>query len=85
MNDPKRSTRRTILQGSLAVALLAAAPPGVRAQQKAAKSLVQYLDKPKGDQRCDRCVQWLPPDSCKLVAGPISAQGWCALFAIKPK
>ncbi len=87
MNNPglDPSTRRAILQGGIAIALLAAAPPVVRAQQKAAKPLVQYVDKPKGDQRCDRCLQWLPPDSCKLVAGQISAQGWCALFAVKPK
>ena len=79
------STRRAILQGTLAVALLAAAPPGTRAQQKAEKSIVQYEDKPKGEQQCDRCVQFLPPDPCKLVAGQISPQGWCALFLAKPK
>jgi hypothetical protein len=45
------STRRAILQGTLAIALLAAAPPGARAQQKAEKLLVQYEDKPKGEQQ----------------------------------
>jgi hypothetical protein len=46
---------------------------------------VQYEDKPKGEQRCDRCVQFLPPDSCTLLAGQISPQGWCALVTAKPK
>jgi hypothetical protein len=82
---PVASTRRAILQGALAAAMVATAPPGAPAQQKAAKALVQYQDKPKGDQECDRCLQFVPPDSCKLVAGPINPKGWCALFAPKPK
>jgi hypothetical protein len=79
------STRRALLQGALAITVMAAAPPGTRAQQKAEKSLVQYQDKSKGEQQCDHCVQFLPPDSCRLVAGQISPQGWCALFTAKPK
>jgi hypothetical protein len=48
------STRRAFLQ-ALASALMAAALPGTRAQQKAEKLLMHYEDKPKGGQQCDRC------------------------------
>jgi hypothetical protein len=41
------STRRAMLQGALAIALMAAAPPGTRAQQKAEKLLVQTENKPQ--------------------------------------
>lgn len=59
------STRRAILQGALAIALMAAAPPGTRAQQKAEKLLAQDEDKPQGEQQCDRCcaVPAAPPPS----------------------
>jgi hypothetical protein len=39
----------------------------------------------EGDQRCDGCLQWEPPDSCKVVEGKISPRGWCALYAPRPK
>jgi hypothetical protein len=59
------STRRAIVQGALAIALMAAAPPGTRAQQKAEKLLAQDDDKPQGEQQCDRCcaVPAAPPPS----------------------
>ena len=54
------STRRAILQ-ALASALMAAALPGTRAQQKAEKLLMHYEDKPKGEQQCDRRRAVPPP------------------------
>jgi High potential iron-sulfur protein len=58
---------------------------GTEAQQKAAKKLVQYQEKPKGTQECDECLHFVAPDSCKLVEGKISPKGWCSLYAPKPK
>ncbi|MGH7415449.1 MAG: high-potential iron-sulfur protein, partial [Candidatus Rokuibacteriota bacterium] len=55
------------------------------AQQKAAKKLVKYQETPKEGKTCDRCLQFVPPDACKLVAGKINPKGWCQLFAPKPK
>jgi hypothetical protein len=43
-----------------------------------------YVGKPKGKQRCDNCVQWAPPASCNIVAGPIRPSGWCNLYVAKP-
>jgi hypothetical protein len=80
-----RPTRRAVLHGALAAVIVGGAASGARAQDKAKQSLVQYQEKPKGDQECDTCVQWAPPDSCKVVEGKISPKGWCALYLPKPK
>ena len=42
-----------------------------------------YQGRPSGGQRCELCKNWLAPTSCKVVAGSISASGWCSLFAPK--
>jgi len=78
-------TRRAVLQGALAATVVGGATAVTRAQDKVRRTLVQYQDKPKGDQQCDSCLQWEPPDSCKVVAGRISPKGWCALYLLKPK
>ena len=85
-------TRREILAkgvGALAaVSLAAVTAPSAQAQQqpkKMAQKLVQYQQTPKKDQKCSICLHFVPPDSCKLVEGKINPEGWCALFAPKPK
>lgn len=83
--DVARPPRRAILQGALAAAIVGGSAAAARAQNKAKQSLVQYQDKPKGDQQCDKCLQWAPPDACKVVDGKINPKGWCALYAPKPK
>jgi hypothetical protein len=44
---------------------------------------VNYQDHPDGDKRCDKCVQFQPPDACKMVEGTISAQGSCRIFMLR--
>ena len=78
-------SRRAVLQGALAVVIVAGASTWSAAQQKADKKIVQYQEKPKGDQECDKCLHFEPPEGCKLVAGKINPQGWCSLYAPKPK
>jgi len=51
--------------------------------RKLRKQDVQYRDAPKGDQRCDKCSNFVTPSGCRVVAGGISPNGWCLLF--KPK
>lgn len=84
-------SRRNILMG-VAIALgggavlaaeLAASPAA--ANSKVAQKLVNYQSTPKGAARCDGCIQWQPPASCKVVAGAISPSGWCTIYAPKPK
>jgi hypothetical protein len=51
---------------------------------KLAQNDIGYQNTPKGALRCEMCVNWQPPSSCKVVAGPISPNGWCGVFARKP-
>jgi hypothetical protein len=53
------------------------------AQQKISQADAKYQATPKGDQRCDACVNFQPPNACKFVQGDISPSGWCQLFAKK--
>jgi hypothetical protein len=81
-----RHTRRTLLRSAAAVlgsaaAIGAAARPA--AAQKVAPSVVGYEDHPDGGKECANCLQFLPPDACRLVAGRISPQGSCRLFVPK--
>ena len=86
MNNEKQGkmSRRVVLQAgvfAVAAGLTGTAAP----QSKIAQNLVQYQDKPKGDQECDKCLQFEAPNSCKVVAGKIDPKGWCAAFAPKAK
>lgn len=83
--DAPRLPRRVVLQGALAAAIVGGAAAAARAQTKAKQSLVQYQENPRGDQQCDNCLHWEPPDACKVVEGKINPKGWCALYLPKPK
>jgi hypothetical protein len=85
-NDCQRISRRVVLTGT-ALALGAAATGTAisqsTAQEKISQANVKYQSTPKGDQRCDVCVNFQPPNACKFVQGDISPSGWCNLFAKK--
>jgi len=86
----RRISRRRLLQacGMIVPAALVGPLLGTRpadAQQKATKQQVQYQETPKKGQDCEKCLQFTPPDGCKLVGGKINPKGWCLLFALKPK
>ena len=89
MNDCQRISRRLVLTTgaalSLGAAATAAAGAPAAAQQKISQADAQYQATPKGDQRCDGCVNFQPPNACKFVDGNISPGGWCQLFAAKTK
>ena len=72
-------SRRNVLRG---VACAARAPPssatGERAfaaKPKRSQADVAYQDHPHGDERCENCEPFIPPDKCKTVEGPVAAQG----------
>ena len=84
-NDCQRISRRVLLTGT-ALALGTAAVAAVSkamAQVKIGQAVANYQNTPKGDQRCDRCINFQPPNACKFVQGDISPSGWCQLFAPK--
>ena len=58
-------------------------PNPASAQGKVAQTSVAYQEKPKGAQRCDGCSLFQPPNTCKVVDGQVSPQGWCSLFTAK--
>jgi hypothetical protein len=81
--NEKQLSRRTALQAIVAV--FAAGASGLAAtDQKIAQNLVQYQGTPKDGHECDKCMHFIAPDSCKVVAGKVSPKGWCAAFAAKP-
>lgn len=59
----------------------AAAPA---AAGKASQASVQYQPQPKGEQKCGLCQHFIAgSNSCMLVDGSISPEGWCKLFTKK--
>jgi hypothetical protein len=70
-DDPKKSTKSTPGDGSSQV-------------KKVTQSTVQYQPKPKGEQKCALCTNFIPEsNTCKLVEGKISPDGWCTLWVKK--
>src|ERR1700722_16048389 len=51
---------------------------------KASQKIVKYQDTPKGDQRCENCVQFEAPSSCKTVEGTVTTHAKCTLDARTP-
>jgi hypothetical protein len=85
-NDCQPISRRVALTGAalaLGAAAAAAAVLQAAARQKIGQADAKYQDTPKGDQRCDGCISFQPPNACKFVQGDISPSGWCELFAAK--
>jgi hypothetical protein len=88
----KRLTRRALLgSGGLAVGVVIAdgattskaADEEVGEADKIKQTDAHYQRYPKGPQRCQICLQFNPPDRCKIVQGPIIPQGWCQFFAAR--
>jgi hypothetical protein len=79
-------SRRVILTGTaLAVGAAATATAATRAaaQTKISQANAKYQDHPNANQECDGCIQFLPPNSCKIVDGTINPKGWCQFFGAK--
>jgi hypothetical protein len=85
-NERRRISRRVVLTGTALAFGTTAAATAFRqaaAQVKIDQAVAKYQNAPKGDQRCDRCANFQPPNACKFVKGDISPSGWCQLFAPK--
>jgi hypothetical protein len=85
-------SRRALIGSASAVVALAAvggSPPPAAAdetlpeQDRIKKADAKYQDQPKGQQRCEICLQFLPPATCKIVQGPVTPHGWCQFFAAR--
>ena len=78
----RRSLLRRLLGAAGVSTLFYAAPYPAAAVIKISQRAVAYQDHPEGDKRCDKCIQFQPPDGCKMVNGSISRSGYCRLFAL---
>lgn len=80
-------SRRSLLKNApiLAGAIASAATlsQAALAQTKVTHAVAKYEDQPKNGQKCLTCVQFVPPGSCKIVADPISPNGWCQFYGAK--
>ncbi|HTI48542.1 MAG TPA: iron oxidase [Casimicrobiaceae bacterium] len=80
-------SRRVLIRS--AVVLAGAACAGVASQRQAlaqgkvAKAAMKYQDQPNGDKKCSNCMQFIAPDSCKVVEGKISPNGYCIAWVKK--
>lgn len=77
-------------QGTNAGSSAPASPPPTSADsaapatQKVSQASVQYQTQPKGDQKCSGCQHFIAEsNTCQLVDGQISPEGWCSLWAKK--
>ncbi|HEY1928914.1 MAG TPA: hypothetical protein VGG92_15735 [Caulobacteraceae bacterium] len=83
------ATRRQLLgRAALAAGLAGVASAGlshraVAAAVKLRPGDIGYQTSPKGNARCELCVNWQAPNACKVVSGEISPTGWCGLFVRK--
>ena len=86
-NWPPPLSRRSLLQGAVGAAgaatIIAARPTFAAAASKISQKAVNYQDHPDGDKRCDKCVQFQPPNACTLIDGEVSPAGWCKFWVKK--
>jgi hypothetical protein len=85
-NDHQRISRRVALTRTALALGATTAATVVRqaaAQQKISQALANYQGTPKGNDHCEVCTNFQPPNACKFVQGEISPKGWCQLFSPK--
>ena|SRR6267143_5290780 len=89
------ASRRTLIKQAAWLAAAAIVPLLVAARAAIAAKLsradVKYQDEPNAGKDCDDCIQFIPGatrkagGTCRVVAGPVSAHGYCLAFTPKPK
>ena len=84
IDQNRRSALRAFAGIGLGAATIAVASRAARAQdEKLAQEVVQYQTMPKDGAECDKCVNWIAPNACTIVAGEIHPKGWCVAYAPK--
>jgi hypothetical protein len=87
----KAISRRTLIEstaGAVAALVASAAPLSaaedeINEADKIKQPDAKYQNHPNGPQRCEICLQFMPPAKCKIVQGPINPKGWCQFFAAR--
>jgi hypothetical protein len=83
--DKARFSRRSVLEGAIRVggAVPVLAITTRRAAAKMSKRDSGYQDSPKGNQHCATCAQFQRRNTCQIVEGVVSPNGWCRIWQQK--
>jgi hypothetical protein len=78
-------SRRSVLRGAIGLACAklgaaAALAAPLSSEAKLPQEQVSYQPSPKGDRKCSGCFNYEGNGNCRVVAGPISPDGWCRLW-----
>jgi hypothetical protein len=76
----RRNALRAAAKGVSAGLLLRISP--TQASEKMTLPQAEYQDTPNGIYSCGMCTLFEPPNTCKVVTGEISKDGWCKAFAL---
>jgi hypothetical protein len=83
-DKPLDRSRRNLMGAAVkaisAGLLLRTAP--TQAAEKMTRQQAEYQDKPNGIYSCALCTLFEKPNTCKVVAGEVSPDGWCKAFAM---
>jgi hypothetical protein len=85
----KTISRRALIDGAVCILGVAAGAGIARAEDeikeadKITQAAAHYQNHPNGQQRCEICLQFKPPYTCKIVHGPVVRTGWCQFFAAR--
>jgi hypothetical protein len=88
----KSISRRAIIDGAVCILSLAAsagvapaapAEEQIKEADKVTQAEARYQNHANGPQRCEICLQFKPPYTCKIVHGPAVRTGWCQYFAAR--
>jgi hypothetical protein len=80
MDGSRRKLVRTIYSGVSAGLLWRISP--TQASDKMTRRQAEYQDTPRDIYSCANCSLFEPPQSCKVVEGEVSRDGWCKAFAL---
>lgn len=82
-------SRRALIDGAIvilgvaATGRVAAAEDEIKEADKITQVEAHYQNHANGQQRCEICLQFLPPYHCRIVHGPVVRTGWCQFFAAR--
>jgi hypothetical protein len=83
IDTSRRKAMRTMVSGISAGLVLRISPAKAdEKEEKMTRQQAQYQDTPNGLYSCAVCTLFEAPASCKVVAGEISKDGWCRVFAL---
>jgi hypothetical protein len=73
--------RKFLMQGATVITALAVGGVATGyAQQKPPKAEAAYQPTPNGQAACGNCANFLPPDDCRAILGPVAPSGWCRFY-----